>query len=211
MSHRYYATSHLVLVFCGSDGDDGIYRFWLKKDAGWEFCPPDSRCWDWYHQQVYRGREIEEIDGLPNGVPPLPDQFPPPVEIHVVDEERETTTTRAGSGIHDAVHRAGGSLTVFVLLTEDRYESLFGDGIFRDFETAFFDRAEAEAAARAIDPGFGTELGVGPDKPRAHLREVVLTLVADEVHIDESRSERTVFDHYDRADICDALAGRLPH
>ena len=207
MKLRYYIDRehHLLLVSCGDVGFEGIFRLWFESSTSWEFCPPQSKSWDWYHQRIFRMRELEEIDALPPKLPPLPKSFPPPKECHVVDEEAETKSADVSGALNDRVRAAGGSLTVYVLLTEDRYESLHGDGVFHNFETAYFDRAAAEAHAREIDDTFDTRFEPGSDKYAAYVREVVLKRSCWKLGIDDKKSERETFDNYELGQICDAL------
>jgi hypothetical protein len=195
----------LVLGFCGSMGADGVYRFWLDKSDDWEFCPAETKAWDWYHQKRYRQGKVElcTFDEVREAAPPLPRRFPPPVKYHLLDPpEPKTANARRGSKVFDRVLSAPDRrLPVYVVLREDRYESLFGDGVFRDFEAAFLDAASAE---HYIENDAEQH-----EFLEYHLREVYLAVSGKRGVLDTEGCNLSPFDHFTGAEICDDLVKKL--
>jgi hypothetical protein len=204
MKHAWYQLDDaVVLVFCGTTGIEGIFRIFPgRADPHWEFCPPETTAWDWYHQAAYAGgHRADECDAKEWAqLPPLPQGWPPAAEIVVHDPpEPEAVEARRGGRLWDAVERAGGVLEVFVVLYEDRYESIFGDGNFYDFRDAFF----AEAAARACVEELQAQYS------RGHLRRGCLRAGGERLTLDIPHAERSPFDHLTLAEVCAALTARL--
>ncbi|MHC4709906.1 MAG: hypothetical protein ACYTA3_05675 [Planctomycetota bacterium] len=216
-----YRDDDLVLAFCGTWGAYGVYRCWLNDDPGqirWEFCPPESKTWDAYHQKVFRQHHAEACDDdLRAQLPPLPDGFPPPAALHVA-EKAVPASVKPGRRVLQAVRAAPADrLAVFVVLSEDRYESIFGDGVFRYFEAAFADadaarafvaKCSARAAKEAEAAGASVALGTV-----YHLRHVYLTLSGNKVTLDtegaEEEAKVSPFDHFTAKQVCKDLAKRL--
>lgn len=137
----FYHDDDLVLAFCGTWGAQGVYRCWLNDDPGqirWEFCPPESKTYDFYHQKVFRQQRADACDDdVRARLPPLPDGFPPPTALHVAEKAVPASVKPVGRVLLAVRAAPAGRLAVFVVLSENSYESLFGDGVFRDFEAAF--------------------------------------------------------------------------
>lgn len=215
----FYRDDDLVLGFCGPSGSGGVYRYRLGRKArgrgSWEFCPPGTKAWDRHHQQVFfHGRaEPCSLDDLGRKVPPLPEAFPPPKRLHVADPPApKSRNVLPGTAVFEAVRSAPGTrLPVHVVLSEDRYESILGDGTFRDFEAAFLD-AEAVRAFVAEKTGDGASETENPSRELGivyHVRDLHLTIAEDRVALDTEGSELSPFDHFTREQICDDLAKRL--
>jgi hypothetical protein len=220
-----YRDDDLVLAFCGTWGAYGVYRCWLNDDLGkirWEFCAPESKTWDAYHQKVFRQHRAEACgDDLCARLPPLPDGFPPPSALHVA-EKAVRASVKPGRRVLQAVRAApDGRLAVFVVLYEDRYESIFGDGVFRYFEAAFADadaarafvaKSSARAAKEAEAGGWKVELGTV-----YHMRHVHLTHSDNEVTLDTEGAEKepdeeakvSPYDRFNAEQVCKDLAKRL--
>lgn len=223
----FYRDDDLILGFCGPGGAYGVYRYWLGREpsgrAGgkperrdqWEFCPPDTRAWDGYHQRVFfQGRaDCCSLDDLGGSVPPLPAEFPPPQALHVADPPSpRSRNVLPGTMVFEAVRDApDGRLQVYVVLSEDRYESILGDGTFHKFKAAFLDQetvrsfvAEKSGEAASEAEYSSHELGIV-----YHVREVYLTVAGDKVVLETEGCELSPFDHFTREQICNDLARRL--
>jgi len=204
-SIEWYQDDDLILGFCGNKGSRGVYRYWLNESDDWEFCPAGSRLWDRYHQKVYwQGRaDLYPFKELKGKVPPLPRKFPPPKKYHVTDPpEKKTSNALAGSKLFERVNSSlDKRLPVYVVLMEDRYETAVGDGCFRNFESAFFDRPSAESHI---------ELDFEPHEFVAfHIRAVHLVARDDQLVLDTKNAELSPFDHFSLRQICDDLTAKI--
>lgn len=221
-----YRDDDLVLAFCGTWGAEGVYRCWLNDDPAqmqWEFCPPESKTWDAYHQKVFRQHHATACDDdFIARLPPVPDDFPPPTELYVV-EKAVSVSIVPGDRVLRAMRAAPmGRLVVFVVLSEDRYESIFGDGVFRYFEAAFTDADAAQAyvaerAARAekeaTDAGASVELGTAYLLRHVHLVNHSDNRVALETESAAGEADDEVkvspFDHFTIKQVCADLEARM--
>jgi len=203
---EWYRDEDLILGCCGPFGGLGIYRHRIGGGGGWEFCPPETRAWDGHHQWIYlQGRAVR--CELPSGVPPLPASFPPSRDSWIADPpERLSPSAEPGSPVFERVRSAPGCrLRVFVVLREDAYESAFGDGIFRYFDSAHLDRAAAESRIAARKASDDDSRPSAQLPYRYHLREADLVITDGRVRIDASTSERSPFDHFTAGEVCDDL------
>ncbi len=225
--YELYRDGDLVLGFCGTAGLDGVYRYrlcrqpilrlirkLLRQDQ-WKFCPPGTKAWDFYHQKVYRQHRAERCSPADLGglVPPLPIEFPPPRAPNVLDPPPpRSRDVLPGSRVYEAVRAfRDARLPVYVVLREDLYESVSGDGVFHDFEAAFLERAEAQSFvatqsddATEEDENSDLRLGIA-----YHIREVYLTVSAGEVVVNSADSQLSPFDRFTREEICNELAKHL--
>lgn len=141
---------------------------------------------------------VEELarDGkLPSWTPQkvawLRDWTPPPGQ-----------TKPPHSSLLDRIRRAPGrKLVVFVVLVEDTYETVYGDGEYRYFKDAFFEEAEAR---RLVDVPAPTDPSALP--AAYHLRRVTLTSSRDRIRL--ARAERRPRDHFGLKEIVAALEGK---
>ena len=205
MKIEWYQSDNLILGFCGFKGSIGVYRFFLDHSKEWEFCPPETKLWDRYHQKVYFQGKADFIDfsDVADRVPLIPAEFPPPFNLHIADPPEATTpNVLPGSGLFERVNALlDKRLSVYIVLKEDTYESAVGDGIFRYFESAFFDQKEAEANIRKeLKPG-GFYL--------FHIRKVSLTISNNELFLDINGCDLSPFDHFTRQEVCDDLAKKM--
>jgi len=200
----YECDNDMILGFCGYRGDRGVYRYWLNRSDNWQFCPAETKAWDFYHQKVYLQGRADRIEfgALVGRVPPLPAQFPPPEKYHVTEPpEPHTPNVLPGSKVFEKVNYAPtGRLPVYVVLREDMYESMVGDGIFRYFESAFFERTAAESYVKTMESKEGYSF---------YIREVSLTISGNVVALVTKGCDLSPFDHFTRQQICDELAKRI--
>lgn len=205
MKIEWYQSDDLILGFCGFKGSLGVYRFFLDRSGEWQFCPPETRIWDCYHQKVYlQGRADPcSFSDLADRVPPLPAQFPPPQNFHTGDPpEPPTPNVLPGSWVFEKVKDAPNRrLSIYVVLKEDTYESAVGDGIFRYFKSAHFDRKDAKSNIKK-------ELK-SSEFYSYHIRKIYLIISDNEVILDIKGCDLSPFDHFTRQQICDDLAKRI--
>ena len=207
----WYRSENLILGFCGSSGMRGVYRFWLGQSDNWQFCPSETKDWDYYHQMVFRQHKAEncEFSDIAGEVPTLPAEFPPPARYHVKDPSgksllellpggalvRMTRRVLPGSGLFKKVCAAPeGRLPVYVVLQEDIYESALGDGIFRNFESAHLDE---QAARTHID-----QYQYQPDeKTEFYIRTVYLIVSGWTLALDTRNCDLSPYDHFTKKQV----------
>jgi len=203
----FYRSEDLLLGLCGHWGIDGIYRLFLGVGRGWEFCPHETKAWDWYHQLVLVRGGATPCDpwSLDESVPPIPETLPPPEQYIVRDPpEPEAPHANRGSPVFERVAAApAGRLQVYVVLYEDRYESSFGDGIFRDFSAAFFKKQSAQPHIRRKTKAVSRE---SRKFMEFHIRTVELEVRGDVLDLDKENAELSPFDHFTLQQVTDSLA-----
>ncbi len=206
----FYRSDVLLLGLCGSQGFDGIYRFFLGGGGVWEFCPPETKLWDWYHQLVFRREDATPCDpwALDEPVPSIPETLPPPEQYIVRDPpEPEAPHAKRGSPVFERVAaNRRRRLRVHVVLYEDGYESFFGDGIFRDFSAAFFKRGAAKSYIRRKTPAERPE---SRESVKFHIRTVELKVRGDVLVLDKENAALSPFDHFTLQQVTDSLAEEL--
>ncbi len=118
------------------------------KDRQWEFLIPNSPNWAWVHQRIYRNPRVEEIrpEHFPAPLPPLPETPPGPFPE---SEDYFLPEKPLQASAYPLVRKflngqQGKSAKVFIVLEEDRYETMLGDGEFHDFDRVFLAKEEAE-------------------------------------------------------------------
>ena len=202
-SIEWYRTyNETILGFCGKKGSRGVYRYILNWSDDWEFCPAGTKLWDRYDQMVYWQGKADPctFKELKDEVPPIPREFPPPIRYHVTDPpEKETPNALAGSKLFERVSSAPDKiLPIYVVLVEDRYETVFGDGCYRNFESVFFDRNSAESHV---------ELDFEPHEfVEFHIRALHLVAQNDRLVLNTDNDEISPFDHFTLGQICDYLS-----
>ncbi|MCK4792991.1 MAG: hypothetical protein KAV87_55185 [Desulfobacteraceae bacterium] len=203
----YRTDSDLILGFCGKKGSRGVYRYWLNQSDTWEFCHAGTKEWDRYHQKVYRQGRADPIkfNELKGKVPPvpLPRQLPPKAIRDVVDlPEKAAPYTSATNELLERINACPGRrLPAYVVLMEDRYESVLGDGTYRHFESAFFDESSAQShIENDFEPHEFIEF---------HIREVHLVASENGVVLDTKGAKISPFDHFGLRQICDDLAAKI--
>lgn len=117
-----------------------------SKSPTWEYIDPRGYLWDAFHQRIYRNQRSDKIDKeeIPKNFPPTPDSIPesllnlpplpppPPLllkDYPVVKKYLENLSNH--------------SAEIYVVLLEDLYESLHGDGKFHYIDSVFIHKADA--------------------------------------------------------------------
>ena len=201
----YRTDSDLILGFLGKKGSRGVYRYWLNESDTWEFCHAGTKEWDRYHQKVYWKGDADPIkfNELKGKVPPIPRKLPPRAIRDVIDlPEKEAPYTSVTNELLEKINACPGRrVPVYVVLEENRYETVFGDGCFRHFESAFFD--ESSAQSHIENDCEQHEL------LWFHIRIVHLVASEDGVVLDTKGAKISPFDHFGLGQICDDLAAKI--
>jgi hypothetical protein len=197
--------SDLILGFCGKKGSWGVYRYWLNQSDTWEFCHAGTKEWDRYHQKVYWKGDADPIkfNELKGKVPPFPRKLPPRAICDVADlPEKEEPYTSATNELLEKINTSPGRrLPVYVVLMENRYETVLGDGCYRDFESAFFDESSAKShIENDFEPHEFVEF---------HIRKVHLMTKENGVILDTKGANISPFDHFWLKQICEDLAVKI--
>jgi len=191
-----------VYACVGPMGVTAMFRL-RKSLAGepeWEFLVPESPTWDRVHQRLYRDRrwvETVDLQELPAPLPPLPEiprgPFPHPKEyfmpegpLSVLEYPSVTELLKTRSEV-----------VVFVVLSEDAYETALGDGEFHCFQDVFLHSADAQ---RHIGQDQGSET-------RFHLRTMTIKLDSGALGFPDFKAE--LFDRYTVKEVLNALEARL--
>ena len=140
--------SETLFAAVGTSGFDGIFRLHSGSRI-WEFLSPGSLEWDRVHQKIYRAARVENIDPaeLSSSLPALP--VPAKQAIHHKTWKDNLLPKHLIMASHYPLtkkiieaqeHR---EITVFVVLTEDTYETFLGDGKFHYIEEVFLSKESA--------------------------------------------------------------------
>lgn len=202
----FYRSDDLIMGFLGTGG---VWRNFLGSGHDWRFCPTGSEAWDWYHQKVFRQSKAEPCDWteIADRLPPVPDGVPPPEKYHLRDPpEPEALQAQSGSKLFQHAAAAGGRLPVYVVLYEDCYESIFGDGVFRNFDSAFFDESTADAYIAAKMDKVAPE---SRDLVAYHVRPMHLEVSGGSLVMNTDGAQLSPFDHFTLSQITDDLTARL--
>lgn len=153
-------------------------ELWVWREGRWEHQEEGSYLRVHLHQAAYRpdGR-AKRLQTLPDGVPAPPTSIPP-----------TPPSCSASSELLDAM---GEERSVYLVLHEDPYESMMGDGTSCVLRGAFFDRDEADALAERTPA-------------RVHRRTLVLASRGPRIEI--VSSDRGAFDTWTLDGVLEALA-----
>jgi len=165
MTHDIFETfSDSIVIFLGERGGSGVLR--LRDDGAWNFYNPGSQEWDYFHQLVYRNFKAQALapEELARRGIVLPDLDAYVRQAVFVEWPKnfdgDISFDRVNTAVLGALLVKNSPIAIFLVLSEDLYESAFGDGVARDAEAAFWDetaarafidRKNAENAARAKD------------------------------------------------------------
>ncbi len=200
-----------TLIACvGTMGFEAMFRLDpTEADPKWEFLVPESPTWDFIHQEIYRAHRADRLDPneLPPDLPPLPEipkgPFPKPEDYVLPEVPIHASRYPAVTEFLKA--RKDETVTVFVVLYEDGYETCCGDGEFHYFENAFLNREDAQ---RYMDRG---QAALGPgwqQKVWFHLRTMTVKLAHEVFIFPDFKLE--LFDRYNVGDVLQVLEFCLP-
>jgi hypothetical protein len=139
-----------VVVFLGAMGTEGALVH--RGGERWDFFARDSVEWDGLHQEVFRNgraRRLGADDLARRGIalPPLEEYRGRPPGRWTDRFPIEMPARKAPRALRARLE--AGTLTVHLILFEDRYETSFGDGKFLYPQAALVERERAEAWIRA--------------------------------------------------------------
>ena len=192
--------SDAIYAGVGPMGRNAIFRL-LAGDTRWEFLVPNSPTWDAVHQCIYRNFRVEAIrlDTFPAPLRPLPEipqgLFPAWRDYFLPKRPIRAWRYRALAKFLKA--RDHETVTVFVVLDEDIYETAFGDGEFHYFREVFHSR---EKAQRYMEQNQS-------EWHQFHLRTMAIKLEHRVFVFPDFQPE--LFDHYKVKEVLTALEARL--
>jgi hypothetical protein len=192
--------SDAIYACVGPMGGNAIFRL-MAGDTQWEFLVPNSPTWDAAHQCIYRNFRVEGIrlDAFPAPLPALPkiphDLFPDWRDYFLPKRPIRAWRYRTVAKLLKA--RDQETVTVFVVLDEDIYETAFGDGEFHYFRDVFLTRDDAQ---RYMDQNQS-------EWHRFHLRTMAIQLEHKVLVFPDFQPE--LFDHYEVKKVLTALEARL--
>jgi hypothetical protein len=139
-----------IYACVGPWGINGMFRLRnpQAKDKQWEFLVPNSPNWNWVHQRIYRNPRVEEAtpDAFPVPLPPLPETppgpFPERKDYFLPEQPIQASAYPLVTRF--LTTQKENTAAVFVVLSEDRYETLLGDGEFHHFKHVFLTQEEAQ-------------------------------------------------------------------
>jgi hypothetical protein len=168
----------------------------------WEVMETNSPEWNWLHQHLFRNYRADPIP--PEDVVALP-PLPTTVEVGPARSSESFVIPDAPIPVHRFYQLArvvkdwgGDGLQISVLLREDRYESLHGDGRFHDFVDVCLSAEEVKIRTAEIE---------NDDNACAHVRQMHIVVRDGFVQIPDFRHE--MFDTESALQILVALEQRL--
>ena len=205
MEAKYFKDIDTEAVYAcvGPMGGNAVFRLSRPSasDASWEFLVPNSPIWDAVIQRIYRNTRVEEVspDEFHPQLPSLPEipcgpfpewkeYFLPEQPIHA---SQYPSVTKLLNGEEDE------AVVVFVILHEDSYETMLGDGEFHYLGGVFLNREEAQDC---MDQNRG-------EWSRLHLRTMSVKLDHDVFIFPDFRPER--YDRYKVKEVLEALEAHL--
>jgi hypothetical protein len=202
---KYYKDIDTEAVYAcvGPMGANAVFRLAdpSTKPANWEFLVPDSPIWDAVHQRIYRNPRVEEVNPeefqpRPPLLPEIPcGPFPEWKEYFLpeqpINASQYPSVTKFLKGQEDE------TVMVFVVLHEDTYETMLGDGEFHYLGGVFLTREEAQDY-------MGQNRG---EWNRFHLRTMSIKLAHDAFLFPDFRPER--YDRYKAEEVLIELEVRL--
>lgn len=181
----------------------GLFRFGRssKGEAEWVFLVPGSPEWDSVHQSIYLNPRVESVQPaeLPAGTPPVPEAppgpYPKPESHYLPARPVRATEYPAVAALVES--QAGQPLRVHVTLSEDLYETRFGDGEFHYLDDVFLSREEATLSADSQDQ----------ELSRVHLREISIAI--RDGCFDFPLFDHRLFDRYRAEQVLERLEAKL--
>ena len=199
MDVKYYCgiDSEAVYACVGPMAGEALFVLRLNE---WQFLVPNSPEWDEAHQGIYRNSRVTAVrPEVLAALPPLPaiprGPFPEWKEHFLPDRPIPAAKYPSVAGFIASASEA--TLTLFVVLHEDAYETSFGDGEFHYFRDVFIVREDVE---RLLDQKPG-------EWERLHLRS--LTVRIDQGAFAFPEFDCRLFDRYKPEEVLAALEGRL--
>lgn len=198
-SITYYVADNSDTIYAcrGTQGLGGIFRLERsEKGAVWVHLDSQSDAWDSVHQAIYQASRADRLEDRTTiaALPPVP---PTPTEPSPAERLRRATVFPVAElpRVAARVTASGGALLVHVVLAEDTYETLYGDGCFRYLEGACTTAREADAiGAHVAQVSPGTKI---------HRRTLRVHLQGSELQV--SDMEVFTFDRHTARQVLDLL------
>lgn len=133
---------------------------WLAEEGRWIRVNPRSDRWDYYHQKIFRAHRAYPIEDerIGRDFPELPDPPPEPEPLSELEQKHLASSFPADDYLLVAAWLAelpDQEVQGFVLLQEDNYETMFGDGCFRDMEGIALTEEAAHRFQQETPKGYG--------------------------------------------------------
>ena len=192
--------SEAVYACVGPMAGEALFVLRDAPAGAWEFLAFNSPEWDSAHQGIYRNSRVTAVKPAVRAAPPPLPTIPPGPFLEwkghfLSDRPIPAATYPSVAGFVSSA--SGATLTLFVVLYEDAYETSFGDGEFHYFRDVFVVREDAE---RMMD-----------QKPREwerlHLRSATVRL--DQGAFAFPDFDCRLFDRYNPEEVLAALDTRL--
>ena len=176
-SISYFDDEGKILASIGVWASSGMFVL-REDDAGdpyWHWLHPDSKSWSAFHQRMYKtfrayslsDEQIKTLPAVPSPPPFVP--MAPPIRVPAKASDYPELSTLLKS-------TPGQKVDVWVLLHEDLYESMYGDGIY------YYFREVCWSGAEAIDRKFLIDLH---EMSYGHIRPMQIHLMGESIEIDD--------------------------
>lgn len=169
-----------------------------QESPEWRLVNNDYSRWDSIHQGIYRNFRMDSIrkEDIPAILLPAPESIPPEALNPPPPPPPEPILCSDYPLIADYLAKCdGASMAIYVVLVEDTYESLNGDGEFHYVEAAFLDLP----SAKRFRPD-------GSEFYRYHARPGLIWLDGEEIGYEVPRR---IFDHIYRDQVLKLVSQRI--
>lgn len=177
MSQELYTNGSIYLIPIGERAINGFWVLSVTQQNAWQYEPVGTTFYDAIHQNIYRNHhDFEPLDfeSLKHTLPEIPvtyefkqvkwaDNFPEVVfDMQIYP-----------SLFDQLIKSTHGKFEFWIVLYEDRYESIFGDGVYYYYHKVFTNEASAEAYCREHTKDFVAY----------HLKKNEICIVEDKVDV----------------------------
>ena len=181
-SDNYYVCINQYFIFAANRNDALPH---------WKLLNTDYSHWDAIHQRIYRNFRSDKItkEQLPQHLPPPPETIPPEALDPPPEPPPKAYRAEDFPGLTQYLMECDcdGTMAVFLVLMEDKYESSYGDGVFHYPETIFFDLERAREFQQDNDGDY-----------RYHIRPGLIWLDGDNIC---AEVPGRTFDHFSIDDV----------
>ena len=168
----------IIYAYLGPQGGGAMFRLSGPGDSqdDWEWLDPSGSVWGAAHQAMYRNFRWDQL--TPEriaGLPPLPEEIPAKQLAEALRGPEPILASMCPLLADQIRIGPAAGLPIFAVLSEDPYETFFGDGKFAYLHAVFLDMAEASAECARIGCG--------------HLRRVTVKLEGEHVVVVDQERE----------------------